>query len=334
MPPPSLTLVMPTIGWDETFCCCARAALAGLESGDEALVVFDGVPPPAPTWLLESGALLIHTGSRQGPAAARNLAARSAHGVILLFVDADVELHPDAIERIRARFCANSTLAALFGSYDDRPAAQGVVSRFRNLLHHHTHSSHPGPASTFWAGCGAVRRQSFLALGGFDAAAYDRPCIEDIEFGLRLSDAGGRIELDPSIQGTHHKRWTLRSMVATDIRQRAIPWSRLLLERGERTAGLNLDRAGRLSGILSLAIVLSSIGLFFKPAIWPLPLLALGVLLIINRRFYRVCLDRGGIPLGLAAIGLHGLYFVYSSLCFGLVLLSPTRIATRLRQGR
>ena len=173
-------------------------------------------------------ALLLNTGLRQGPAAVSNLAARSAHGEILLFVDADVELHLDAIERIRARFCADPTLAALFGSYDDRPAAPGVVSRFRNLLHHHTHSSHPGPASTFWAGCGAVRRQSFLALSGFDAA-YDRPCIEDIEVGLRLSDAGRRIELDPSIQGTHHKRWTLRSMVATDIRQRAIPWSRLLL---------------------------------------------------------------------------------------------------------
>ena len=116
----------------------------------------------------------------------------------------------------------------MFGSHDDRPAAPGVVSRFRNLLHHHTHSSHPDPTSTFWAGLGAVRRQTFLDLGGFDAEAYQRPCIEDIDFGLRLSDAGGRILLDPAIQGTHHKRWTLRSMVVTDIRQRAIPWSRRL----------------------------------------------------------------------------------------------------------
>ena len=224
MPSPFLTLVMPTIRWDDTFCRCARAALAGMEAGDEALVVFDGAPPPAPHWLLQSGAILLSTGLRQGPAAARNLAARSAHGAILLFVDADVELHPDAIERIRARFDADPTLTALFGSYDDRPAAPGIVSRFRNLLHHHTHSSHPGTATTFWAGCGAVRRDAFQAAGGFDAVAYLRPSIEDIEFGLRLSDAGQRIELDPSIQGTHHKRWTLQSMVATDIRQRAIPW--------------------------------------------------------------------------------------------------------------
>lgn len=50
---------------------------------------------------------------------------------------------------------------------------------------------------------------------------------------MRHSESGARILLDPAIQGTHHKQWTLASMVATDIRQRAIPWSRLLLlQRG------------------------------------------------------------------------------------------------------
>jgi hypothetical protein len=73
-----------------------------------------------------------------------------------------VELHPDAVERVRRHFGVDQSLQALFGSYDDRPAAAGVVSRFRNLLHHHTHTSQPGPACTFWAGCGAVRRERFL----------------------------------------------------------------------------------------------------------------------------------------------------------------------------
>ena len=334
MLPPSLTLVMPTIGWDDTFSRCARVALARLESGDEALVVFDGVPPPAPSWLLESGAVLLNTGLRQGPAAARNLAARSARGEILLFVDADVELHPDAIERIRARFCADPTLAALFGSYDDCPAAPGVVSRFRNLLHHHTHSSHPGPASTFWAGCGAVQRQSFLALGGFDAAAYDRPCIEDIEFGLRLSDAGNRIELDPSIQGTHHKRWTLRSMVTTDIRQRAIPWSRLLLQRRELPTTLNLTTAARLSAAASLLLPLALVGVAL-PGLRALTLATfvgcLGLLLLLNRSLYALLLRCGGPLEACAGVGLHGLYLAYSSLTYILMVLAQVA-GTPLRQ--
>ena len=32
------------------------------------------------------------------------------------------------------------------------------------------------------------------------------------------------------LQGTHLKRWTLRSVIWTDVTCRAIPWSRLILE--------------------------------------------------------------------------------------------------------
>jgi len=322
---PPLILVMPTISWEEPFGICIRAALAGLGPRDEALVVFDGVPPPAPDWLLSSRARLMSTGHRSGPAAARNRAAQQARGDILLFVDADVELHADAMERIRARFANDPELAAVFGSYDDRPAAPGVVSRFRNLLHHHTHSSHPGPATTFWAGCGAVRRQAFLDLGGFDADAYGRPCIEDIEFGLRLSDAGGRILLDPAIQGTHHKRWTLRSMVVTDIGQRAIPWSRLLLKRRELPASLNLNPEARLSAAASLLLPVALFGALLpalRPAALALGVGALALLLMLNRPFHSLLLQRCGWLEAAIGVALHALYLAYSSLTLVLVALA------------
>jgi glycosyltransferase involved in cell wall biosynthesis len=325
MPQPSLSLVMPTIEWGHPFARCARAALAGLGAQDEALVVFDGQPLPAPNWLIQSRARLLSTGRRSGPAAARNLAAREARGKILLFVDADVELHPEAIERIRARFTADPELAALFGTYDDTPAAAGVVSRFRNLLHHHTHSSHPGPATTFWAGLGAVRRDRFLAEGGFDAETYRQPCIEDIEFGLRLHDAGGRILLDPAIQGTHHKRWTLGLMVRTDICQRAIPWSRLLLERRELPASLNLTPSARLSAAGSLMLLASAP----VALLWPgLRLGAvvlfcggLALLLALNHSFHRLLLRRTGWLDASIGVFLHALYLAYASVTFILVRL-------------
>lgn len=322
---PGVSLIMPTIGWGHPFDHCVRAALAALGPADELLVVFDGVPPPAPDWLLASRAVLLHTDQRSGPGAARNLAAQQASCPILMFVDADVAVHTDAVERMRTQFASDSKLQALFGSYDDSPAAPGLVSRFRNLLHHHTHTSQAGPACTFWAGCGGVRRDRFLSLGGFDAETYRKPCIEDIEFGLRLHDDGGRILLDPTIQGTHLKRWTLGLMVRTDIQQRAIPWSRLMLGRRQLPATLNLSLGSRLSGGLSL-LVLAAVVALAIPILWPWSVLtgigALTGLLLLNRSLLGLLLQRGGPALAIAGVALLTLYYSYSSIAFAYVAIS------------
>jgi len=239
-----------------------------------------------------------------GPAAARNLGAARTTGEVIVFVDADVEVHPDALAAIEARFSADPDLAALFGAYDDSPAAPGLTSRFRNLLHHHVHASAPGGAETFWAGLGAVRRDAFAAVGGFDASRFSVPSVEDLELGVRLHRRGLRIVLDPAIRGRHLKRWTLRSMVATDFARRGVPWTQLLLrERGAGGGALNLGWRHRASAAASLALL---IGLSLRRP--RLGAAALGAGLFLNRSFYALLARRGGSRLALAGIGLHQLH--------------------------
>ena len=101
-----ITVVMPTTDHGEPFARCARMVRESLRNpgtgaGDEWIVVFDGQPPAPPPWLAESGVTLLATGSTLGPAAARHLGAEVARGDVLLFVDADVELADDALERVR-----------------------------------------------------------------------------------------------------------------------------------------------------------------------------------------------------------------------------------------
>jgi GT2 family glycosyltransferase len=326
-----ITVVMPTIDWGRVFESCCRAALAALGPQDEMVVVVDGPAETPPAWLADCGAVLLATGRRSGPAAARNLAAKAACGAILLFVDADVEVHADVVTRVRSHFREDPELAALFGSYDDAPSAPGLVSRFRNLLHHHTHTSKAGLSSSFWAGCGAVRRDRFLSLGGFDGATYRRPCIEDIDFGLRLHDAGGRILLDPSIQGTHHKRWTLALMLQTDVLHRAIPLSRLLLRRRRRQTPPNLDAVAALSAGFILLCPLSLAALAW-PGVSHAPLLLaagafFALFLLLNRSLLALLWRRGGAPLLLAGAGLHGLHHLVSALSLLWVLATSAATA-------
>ncbi len=238
-----------------------------------------------------------------GPAAARNAGARRARGELVAFVDADVEVHPEALERLRAGFATDPDAAAVFGSYDDTPAAPGMVSRFRNLLHHRVHSASPGPAESFWAGLGAVRRDDFEAVGGFDARRYREPSIEDIELGVRLRATGRRIVLDPRIRGTHLKRWTLASMVRTDLLGRGIPWVRLMLETRRAPAALNLAWRHRIGALAALATTLAALAR--RPFI---ALAGLGAVVASDPGLYALLRRRGGIALALAGLPLHVLH--------------------------
>ncbi|MDQ6751717.1 MAG: glycosyltransferase family 2 protein [Actinomycetota bacterium] len=237
-----------------------------------------------------------------GPARARNDGAQRARGDILVFLDADVEIHPDAFVRIRTAFAGSAALDAVFGAYDDRPEAPGPVSSFRNLLHHHVHCTTAGPAVTFWAGIGGVRREAFLGVGGFDADRYPRASIEDIDLGTRLTAAGGHIVLDPEIQGTHLKAWTLRTMLATDVRRRGAPWIALLLR--ERSAAssraLNLGWRHRASAVLSV-IAAAAVP---RRCSWASAGAVVG-LLGLNRDFYALLVRQRGNRVAALGVGLH-----------------------------
>jgi cellulose synthase/poly-beta-1,6-N-acetylglucosamine synthase-like glycosyltransferase len=266
-----------------------------------------------------------------GPAQARNDGARRASGEILVFVDADVAVHADAFARIRRAFEADSDLAAVFGSYDDDPARNGLVSDFRNLLHHHVHHQGAGPATTFWAGLGAIRREAFERVGGFDERRFPRPSVEDIDLGARLTARGARILLDPRIQGRHLKQWTLFSMVTTDVVHRGIPWVELMLSRRTPTTALNLGWRHRLSAAASLLLAASIVRRRSRGA-----LAGVGALSVLNWPFYRLLFRSRGWRQAAVAIPLHAIHHLSGSAAVPAGLLSylHTRLRRRSRRSR
>jgi hypothetical protein len=276
----SLSVVVPATDAPATLDECIQAIEAAVESPPQLIVV--------------------DTPREAGPAAARNAGARRSSGDVIVFVDSDVAVHPDAFARIKAAFASDPTLTALFGSYDDDPRVGGVVSDFRNLLHHHVHQTAAGPATTFWAGLGAVRRDAFDASGGFDERNFPQPSIEDIDLGMRIVDQGGRIILDPLLQGKHLKQWTLAGMIDTDFAARGVPWVTLLLRRGSSSTALNLGWRHRTTAVASLALVTAL-------ARKRLPLSAglLVLIITLNKSFYRLLLRQRGAAVAAAGLPLH-----------------------------
>jgi len=317
--PTYISIIVPVYNNPKDLLECLSALKASFLPDSEIIVVDDASTDDIASIGALMGVRLFRLTRNSGPAAARNYGTRQAQGEIFFFVDADVALAPGAVHRVRRVFEAPPDLAAVFGSYDARPRAKGLVSQYRNLLHHFVHQNGNPDASTFWAGCGAIRRSVFEETGGFDEARFPRPSIEDIELGYRLRRAGHRILLDKGLQGTHLKKWTLWSLLRTDIMHRAVPWSRLILESKRPVHELNLKPGQRLScALVGLAIAF----LLLAPLRIEMLVLSAAALLgvvVVNQELYAFFFRRRGFLFALACIPLHLLYYIYTGLSFLIV---------------
>jgi len=314
---PRLSIVVPVYNDARNLADCLAALRAAEIPGCELIVVDDASPDDSAAVARRAGASVITLSQNSGPAASRNRGAAAASGEILFFVDADVAVAPDAVRRVADAFAAVPDLGAVFGSYDDAPRAPGMISQYRNLLHHFVHQQGNPEASTFWAGCGAMRRSTFAQLGGFDEGAFGR-AIEDIELGYRVRQAGHRIFLDKGLLGTHLKAWTFTSLIRTDIMVRAIPWSRLIMERGLPN-DLNLRADQRLSAVLVLLVLAALLVAPFQPILVAPAALALLAVATLNRTLYGFFLRQRGVRFMAAAIPLHLLYYLYSTASYAWV---------------
>jgi GT2 family glycosyltransferase len=312
---PSISVIVPVHNGAAYLGRCLDAVTASAPF--ECIVANDGSTDGSEALAEEYPVVILNcAGGPYGPAYARNRGAEAARGEILLFVDADVVVSPSALRLAAEAFQRDPELAAVFGSYDARPEAPGVVSRYRNLLHHFVHQNGDPEASTFWAGLGAIRRSVFEKVGGFDEKRFHRPSIEDIDLGQRLRAAGYRIRLDKKIQGTHLKSWSLRSLLQTDISCRALPWSRLIVETGSAPNDLNLKTGQRAS------FVLTALGCAFAALAvrWPqalaLAAAAFVSVIVINRKLYALFVREHGLLFAAACVPLHLLYFLYSGFSY------------------
>ena len=321
--PPYFSIIVPTHNAERELVRCI-AAIQRQSFKDWELILVDDASSDVTYARDQDVDRLIRLEQRMGPAAARNTGAQNARGQVLFFTDSDCLLHPDALARAAAELDRRPDLAALIGSYDAAPEHRGFFSQFRNLLHHHVHQSAAAGAATFWTGCGAIRRDQFLALGGFDAAAYPQPSIEDIELGYRLKQAGGKIRLLKQLQVTHLKAWTLPSMLHTDIFRRALPWTTLLLRTPDRRTELNLGTKYRFSVALVGTAALAMAVTPWLPAAAALALTALILALGLNLRFYRLLNRIHGFRFSAGAAVVHLGYYFYSGLTFLIVWLGYT----------
>ena len=321
---PTISVIIPAHGGGAVFQRCVDAIGHSGCVPDEVIIVADGPIDDALNIARNFGASVLLNEKAMGPAIARNQGASVAIGDIFFFVDADVEVGAGTIEHVLELFKLHPKIDALIGSYDNAPADHGLVSRFRNLLHHFTHQHSSEEASTFWGACGAIKREAFEAVSGFDER-FGKPSIEDIEMGYRLRSAGYTIRLEAALQVKHLKHWTLLSMIRTDLFQRALPWTDLILSENRTERDLNLTNSNRLSVLsILLALLLTGMAVILPNGIVPVYILPILIVILftfyltLNAPFYRLLLNTNGFLFMMACIPLHALFYTYSGMAYAI----------------
>ena len=309
----TVSVIIPVRNGGANFRSCLSRLVDAAPPPYEIIVVVDGDMDGSWQVAEEFGTQVLRLPSRCGPARARNVGACRASGDLLFFVDADVMIPLDAINQVALRFEREPGLSAIIGSYDDEPAAPNFLSQYKNLLHHYTHQTAREEASTFWAACGAIRRDVFMAVGGFDES-YRRPSIEDIELGYRLRQAGHRIRLCKTLQVKHLKHWGVYSLLRADFLYRAVPWTELILRDRRLINDLNLRLSERMSVIFIYGLLGALAGAWWRPALLAAAALLMALLLTLNAPLYRFFRRKRGLVFAIGTVPWHWLYFFYSGL--------------------
>ncbi len=314
--PAAISVVVPVYNGEATLARCLAPLVAFAVDGEIAeLIVVDDGSTDASAWIAaEAGARVVPSGGRVGPGGARNRGAEVAKGDVLWFVDADVVVHADAA-RVLTDALARTGTAAVFGTYDEFPAATNFLSQYKNLAHRHHHVRSERAAETFWAGCGAVRADAFWSVGGFDAERYPLPSIEDIELGVRLRERGHAILIEPGLQGRHLKAWHFASLLRTDIVQRAVPWTRLMRERPSR-ATLNVSFRERLRALLAWVLAAALVVALAGKGSFALVLALVVAAIAANAHLFGLFARTNGVPFALGAILFHQFAYLYASAAY------------------
>jgi GT2 family glycosyltransferase len=143
---------------------------------------------------------LIDTLRPVAAAVARNLGAQHATGDTLLFIDSDCIAALDLIERLLPHLASGRHVICGGVTIDD----VSYWTRCDNLLvfAEILDSAPAGTRATIPSLNLTIRRELFLAMGGFDER-FPGAAGEDLDFGLRLRRQGQALHFEPMARITH-----------------------------------------------------------------------------------------------------------------------------------
>ncbi|MCL6640463.1 MAG: glycosyltransferase, partial [Candidatus Rokubacteria bacterium] len=217
---PAVSVVIPVWNQAELTRRCLEALARTIDPAEVEVVVVDNGSGDNTAAVLASAPLpvrVLRNTRNLGFACASNQGARAARGALLVFLNNDTEAEPGWLDALRA--AAADPTVGVVGAKLLYPGtrrvqhaglalnADGVPDHlWRHAPEDDPRAAEPRDLDMVTGACLAIRRDLFLALGGFDEG-YRNGC-EDVDLCLAVRARGLRVRYEPAAVLLHHEGGT------------------------------------------------------------------------------------------------------------------------------
>lgn len=287
---PKTSVIVPVYNAGSTIEKCLDSIMIQDYPDLEVVVVDDASSDDTLIKVSKYPARLITNSMNRGVSHSRNLGAENAASEILLFVDSDIVVPPNAVSQVIKSIMGKRDILAVGGVYSEKTRELNFISDFKNLDLAYRTCLCPDRVKYLGGYFLAVRKSTFLEAGGFSTDFFGSS-VEDIEFGYRVTNGRNSMFIDRNIAVDHLKRYTLLTMLKTDF-IRIINMVRIIKNsKGKNLAGEHAPAPYVANIFLSGLIILSLIVLPFFKSVW-VSLLLITAFIVNNFDFARFLLKK------------------------------------------
>lgn len=325
---PLVSVIIPNFNYARTLSACIEAVQRQTYPAIEIIVSDDASTDDSVEIARRLNATVLTATRNSGVSTARNRGADHAKGDILFFVDSDVALAPDAVEKAVEILQQEPGLGAVCGMYEAEPMfPDTLVKRYRAIQQYVWFNEVDGPIPGLHSALFGIRTAVFREIGPFN----DRlRWTEEQDYGFRLN-ARYEVRAVSSIRGRHDHDGTLRVMV-TKVFQRTRLGAPNWLRLGALPGGAGTWYRALGSGFVLAAAVALIASVIAGP--WAL-LAALGLAIAgmaLDLRTYLYAYRHHGVLFGLQFTALHLLVTLTSAVAAGVGILQGLLFPAKMRR--
>ncbi|UVS78810.1 glycosyltransferase family 2 protein [Actinokineospora sp. UTMC 2448] len=195
-----VSVIVPNYNGARTLPLCLASVRAQTYPDIELIVADDASTDDSAAIAEAHGARVVRGAVNGGCAVARNLGVAAASGDVLFFLDSDVAIEPDAVQRAVDLLAADPSVGGVCGVEDPEPLIPGgAVKRFRAMQYYWWSISSEGPISFLFPNICAIRASVFAETGPFNPALRH---TEEVDYGHRINHAHTLL-LTAQVRGRH-----------------------------------------------------------------------------------------------------------------------------------